>query len=144
MKLEEIFEEWSKDSDIDRTELGSESLKIAKLHVKYYKMFSNERLVLKKMEFDHKVLYKNKCEWLNGTMDQETLKELDWKPNYLKIMKSELSMYVDADQDIIKSNLKLSIQQEKVSVLESIIKSIHGRSFNIRAAIDWEKFKTGV
>jgi hypothetical protein len=59
-------------------------------------------------------------------------------------MKSELSMYVDADQDIIKSNLKLSIQQEKVSVLESIIKSIHGRSFNIRAAIDWEKFKTGV
>ena len=144
MKLEEIFDEWSKDSEIDRTELGSESLRIAKLHVKYFRMFSEERLVLKKMETEHKVLYKNKCEWLNGTMDQETLKELGWKPNFLKIMKSELQMYVDADQDIIKSNLRMSIQQEKVSVLESIIKSLQGRSFNIRAAIDWEKFKTGM
>ena len=144
MKLEEIFDEWSKDSDIDRTELGSESLRIAKLHVKYFRMFSEERLVLKKMDTEHKVLYKNKCEWLNGTMDQETLKELGWKPNFLKIMKSELQMYVDADQDIIKSNLRMSIQQEKVSVLESIIKSLQGRSFNIRAAIDWEKFKTGM
>lgn len=144
MKLEEIFDEWSKDSEIDRTELGSESLRIAKLHVKYFRMFSEERLVLKKMDTEHKVLYKNKCEWLNGTMDQETLKELEWKPNFLKIMKSELQMYVDADQDIIKSNLRMSIQQEKVSVLESIIKSLQGRSFNIRAAIDWEKFKTGM
>lgn len=144
MKLEEIFDEWSKDSEIDRTELGSESLRIAKLHVKYFRMFSEERLVLKKMDTEHKVLYKNKCEWLNGTMDQETLKELGWKPNFLKIMKSELQMYVDADQDIIKSNLRMSIQQEKVSVLESIIKSLQGRSFNIRAAIDWEKFKTGM
>lgn len=144
MKLEEIFEEWSKDSEIDRTELGSESLKIAKLHVKYFRFYSEERLILKKMESEHKILHKNKCEWLNGTMDQDTLKELNWQPNYLKIMKSELPMYVDADQDIIKSNLRLSVQQEKVFVLESIIKSIQSRSFNIRAAIDWEKFKTGI
>lgn len=144
MKLEEIFDEWAKDSDIDRTELGSESLRIAKLHVKYFRMFSEERLVLKKMDTEHKVLYKNKCEWLNGTLDQETLKELGWQPNFLKIMKSELQMHIDADQDIIKSNLRMSIQQEKVSVLESIIKSLQGRSFNIRAAIDWEKFKTGM
>jgi hypothetical protein len=143
MKLEEIFEEWSKDSNIDRTELGAESLKIAKLHVKYYKMFSNERLILKKMDSEHKVLYKNKCEWFNGTMDKETLKDLGWQPVYLKIMKSELPMYVDADQDIINSNLRLSIQQEKVNILESIIKSLQGRSFNIRAAIDWAKFQTG-
>ena len=60
MKLEEIFEMWAGDSDVDRTELGKESLKIAKLHYKYYRIFSNERLLLKKMETEHKQLYKDK------------------------------------------------------------------------------------
>ena len=38
MTMEEIMEAWSNDSNIDRTELGEESLKIPQLHSKYYKM----------------------------------------------------------------------------------------------------------
>lgn len=144
MKLEEIFEMWAKDSDIDRTELGKESLKIAKLHYNYYRIFSNERLLLKKMETEHKQLYKDKAEWFNGIMEPDRLKELGWEPNYLKIMKSELPMHIDSDSDIIKSTLRLAVQQEKVDVLESIIKSLNGRGYNIKSAIDWEKFKTGM
>ena len=144
MKLEEIFEMWSKDSDIDRTELGKESLKIAKLHYNYYRIFSNERLLLKKMETDHKQLYKDKYEWFNGVMEPERLKELGWQPYYLKIMKAVLPMHIDSDADIIKSNLRMAVQQEKVDVLESFIKSLQGRGYNIKSAIDWEKFKTGM
>jgi len=144
MKLEEIFEMWSVDSDIDRTELGKEALKISKMHYKYYRLFSNERLLLKKMESEHKQLYKDKSEWFNGIMEPGRLKELGWEPNYLKIMKSELPMHIDSDKDIIKSNLRIALQQEKVDVLESIIKSLNGRGFNIKAAIDYEKFKTGM
>lgn len=144
MKLEEIFEMWAKDSDIDRTELGKESLKIAKLHYNYYRIFSNERLLLKKMESEHKQLYKDKYDWFNGVMDSDRLKELNWEPNYVKIMKAEIPMHIDSDKDIVKSNLRIAVQQEKVDVLESIIKSLQGRGYNIKAAIDYEKFKTGI
>ena len=58
MTLEDIFELWSKDCDIDRTELGEESLKIAQLHAKYFKIFSTERLSLRKLQSDLKVLKK--------------------------------------------------------------------------------------
>lgn len=144
MKLEEIFEMWAEDSEIDRTEMGKESLKIAKLHYKYYRVFSNERLLLKKMEIEHKQLYKDKYDWFNGVMDTDRLKELNWEPNYIKIMKAEIPMHIDSDKDIIKNNLRIAVQQEKVDVLESIIKSLQGRGYNIKSAIDWEKFKTGM
>ena len=50
MKLEQIFELWDVDCKINRSELGEEALNISKLHNKYYKIFANERLVLKKYE----------------------------------------------------------------------------------------------
>ena len=54
MKLEEIYTEWDVDSDIDTTDLGNESIKIPKLHNKYYKLFSSEKLLLRKYEAEMK------------------------------------------------------------------------------------------
>ena len=42
MKLEEIQESWSSDSQIDDTELDNESLKIPELHHKYFNNFNNK------------------------------------------------------------------------------------------------------
>ena len=74
MKLEEIQLMWERDAQIDRTELGEESLRIPQLHSKYFKIFSQERLLLRKMEVELKQLYKNKFEWYNGSISEETLK----------------------------------------------------------------------
>ena len=56
MKLERIFEEWGKDSDYDKTELGDEALKTSKLHHKYYMILSAERMTKKQLEAEMKVL----------------------------------------------------------------------------------------
>jgi hypothetical protein len=50
MKLEQIFAEWEKDSNIDQTELGEESLKISKLHHKYFQILTYERVQHRKLE----------------------------------------------------------------------------------------------
>ena len=42
MKLEEIQESWSSDSQIDDTQLDNESLKIPELHHKYYRIFQTK------------------------------------------------------------------------------------------------------
>lgn len=144
MKLEEIQQQWSKDSQVDRTELGEEAMKIPQLHSKYFKMYSEERLLLRKMELESKQLYKDLWDYYQGNLDYEDLQERGWDQNQLKILKQDLNVYIDSNQDWINSNLKLSYQKEKVDFLDAIIKSLTSRGFNIKAAIDWEKFKVGL
>jgi len=143
MKLEDIQDHWETDSKIDRTELGEESLKIPQLHSKYYKMYSAERLTLKKLNSDYKILYKTKYEYYNGSLSQEELEENNWDPQQLKLLKSDIPVYIDADLDLIKIKQRIEIQEEKLNFLESIIKSLTNRGFNVKAAIDWVKFTQG-
>jgi hypothetical protein len=53
-------------------------------------------------------------------------------------------MYLEADEDIIQLSLKIGIQAEKIDLLESIIKAIMNRGYNLKLVLDWEKFKNGV
>ena len=53
-------------------------------------------------------------------------------------------MYVDGDEEVIEMNLKIGYQKEKVDFLENAIRSLTNRGFNIKSAIDWEKFKVGI
>lgn len=143
MKLDDIYTEWNGDCEINFSELGREATKIPKLHAKYYRMFSEERLLMKRMQSDHKLLMKDKTEWYNGTMDIDRLKELGWKINPLKVLRSETAVHVDADQAVTTSALKLALQTEKVDLLESIIKTLANRGYLIKTAVDFERFKMG-
>ena len=143
MKLEEIQDLWDTDSQIDRTELGDESLRIVKLHAKYFKIFSQERLLLRKMEADLKELYRDKYEWYNGNISQELLKERGWEPNPLKILRTDVAMYIGADEGMRTASLRVDLQNEKVLFLESIIKSLSTLGYNIKNAIEWSRFQNG-
>lgn len=143
MKLDEIQIMWERDAQIDRTELGEESLRIPQLHSRYFKLFSQERLVLRKMEADWKQLYRDRFEWYNGTLSEESLNEHEWQPNPLKILRTDISMHLEADQYLQTIGLKLEMQKEKVDFLEAIIKSLTTRGFQIKSAIEWERFKMG-
>jgi len=142
MNVDEIFELWEADSQIDKTELGEEATKIPKLHHKYYQIFLKERLVLRKFESDLKQLKLDKYEFFTQGPNEDTPK--DWRlPPRGMILKGDIPMYMDADQDVINMTLKVGLQQEKVDLLDSIIKTIINRNFIIRNAIDWNKFTMG-
>lgn len=143
MKFDDIMIMWEQDSKMDKTELGDESLKIPLLHHKYYKLFVEEGLLLKKLEQDYKSMYKLKYEYYMGVLDQDTLTEMNWEPNGLKILKQDLSIYTDADQDLQRIQAKIDIQKQKLSFLESAIKTVSNRGYLIKNAIDWERFKVG-
>lgn len=143
MKIDDIMDSWAADSKMDETELGMESLRIPMLHHKYYKMFVEEGLLLKRLEQDFKTMYRLKHEYYMGTLDQETLIERNWEPNRLKILKQDLPIYLESDTDMQVIQAKIDIQRQKVSFLESAIKTISNRGFVIKNAIDWERFKVG-
>jgi uncharacterized protein (UPF0297 family) len=144
MTLEQIQELWSKDAPVDRTELANEASRIPQLHSKYFKIFSTERLLLKKLEQESKQLWKDLWEYYQGNFDYEELKERGWDQINQRILKADLGIHIDADQNWIDNNLKVAYQKEKVDFLEAIIKSLNNRGFNINAAIQWEKFKVGI
>jgi hypothetical protein len=142
MKLEAIYEEWKKDSDIDKTELGDESIKIPKLHHKYFQVYSSEKLLLKKYEAEMRQLKLAKYEFYTMGPNEDTPKDWTLPPRGM-ILKGDIPMYLEGDKEIIEMSLKIGLQQEKVELLESIIKSLSNRGFQIKAAIDWFKFTMG-
>ena len=143
MKFEEIQKLWSGDCEIDETELSQESVKIPQLHNKYLIIFHDERLRLRTMRFDHSKLLKVKREYFSGRMDETELEAYDWEPFQYKLLKADVQEYIDADDDIIEGKKKISLQEEKVEYLESVVKSLTNRGYLIKNAIDWKRFTEG-
>lgn len=134
---------WESDTKIDKTELGDEALTIPKLHSKYYNILIKERLLLRKLESEMKQLKLDKFEFLTQGPNEET-KQKGWKlPPRGMILKGDIPMYIDADQDMINLSLKIGMQHEKIDFLDSIIKTIINRNFIIKNVIEWQKFTMG-
>ena len=107
MHIDEIVALWEQDSKIDNTEIGDEAIKIAKLHHKYYQILINERLVLRQREADLKKLKLDKYEFFTQGPNEDTQKK-GWKlPAKGLILKADIPMYMEADDDIIKQSLKV-------------------------------------
>lgn len=143
MKLDEIIENWKTDSQIDNTEIGEETLKISKLHHKYYQVLSHERCILKSRESEMKKLRLEKYEFYTQGPNEETKKKGWSLPAKGIILKADIPMYMDADDDIIELSLRIGLQQEKIELLESIIKSIMNRGYNLKVYVEWQRFING-
>lgn len=143
MTLEELNNLWEKDAKIDENDLIRESSRIPVLHNKYYNLYMKEFLRIKKLRKDLKVLERNKIEWLNGTMAQEDLEQLGWKPNPRKILRQDLDKYLDSDRDVIELSLRIDYHEGLAKYLEDIIRQVNNRNFVIKSIIDWTKFQAG-
>lgn len=144
MKIEDIFSEWAKDSEITEPMISNYSLAVAKLHHKYLLIYTREKLTLEKLKAEYNQLFKLKFQYYNGTLEEEVLIEKNWDPQPLRILKTDIPMYINADQDIIDINLKQAIQKEKVDALSSIIKMIMNMGFQIKNSIEYLKFTNGI
>ena len=143
MKLEEIQELWNRDREIDYTELGTESIRIPQIHDKYLKIYTDERIKLRGLEFELSKLVRAKTDWYAGRMSQEELEERGWDQFLGRLLKNEISNYIESDNDVIKIKQHIAILQEKNNYLDSIIKMISNRGFQIKNALDWLKFSHG-
>jgi Recombination, repair and ssDNA binding protein UvsY len=143
LKIEEIREAWDVDASIDKTELGDESLKIPKLHAKYTRMLSDERLLLRKLESDLKVLKRDKYEFYTMGPTKEQ-KDSGWElPARGMVLKQDINIYMEADRQVVDLSLRIGMQQEKVELLDSIIRSIMNRGYQLKTALDFLKFTMG-
>ncbi len=140
MTLEEIQAEADKDLVIDDTELDTESLKTPIIHNKYLQYYTKFNLLLKKSQWEERTLQREKWEYYTGKSDPEVYKD---KPFDLKVLKNDVPIYINADEDIQKIQAKVVYQEAIVSYLEQILRMINNRSFTIKNAIEWRRFTSG-
>ena len=144
MKLTEINEAWEKDSKIDETNLGYSATRVPQLHSKYLKLLSNTRLQFRKAEAEFLLLRQIKNRYYRGELTKEELKEYGWEQYLLaKPLKNEMDTVINGDSDIIKMIDKLEYFRTTIYTLEQIIKSLNNRTWDIKNAIEWQKFTQG-
>ena len=140
MTLEELQQQVSKDFKLDDTELVSESVSIPLLHNKYLIHFNKFSLLLKKAEYEHKTMIKDKWEYYTGKADPGVYKE---KPFDIKVLKSDVHIYIDSDPELQRADQKVAYLNQIVKYLEQVLRGINNRSFLIKNAIEWKKFTSG-
>jgi hypothetical protein len=140
MNLDEIQLLWEEDSKLDPDNLHNESIKIPSLHSKYYKIYNNILLLKKMEENNYKILKKQKWLYYSGKDEPD---EYIKKPFEHKVLKNDIDKYFDADKDVIKCVSKLDYYQAILSYLDSILKTILNRTFQIKNAIEFMKFTAG-
>jgi len=143
MNLNQIKQMVLQDTQIDETQLDKESLRLPQLHNKYLNFYMDAKLLLQKHENDYNRLRRLKWEYYTGKLDDETLKHYGWNPFQLKILKQDVSIYLEGDDDLITSVQKVSYYKEMCQYLDSVVKEITYRHHKIRNAIDWQKFLAG-
>ena len=137
-KLERLTAIAQEDLKIDQDNLDNEIARIPHLFSKYLNMLSVERLRLKQLENDLKVVRKQRWEIYTG---KEQGTGDDFFPH--KIIRGDVSIYIDADDKIQRAELAVSLQKEIVFNIEKIVDHINRRGLNIKSMIDWKKFTNG-
>ena len=142
-QLDDLLEMWRTDSIIDRTEPGKALINIPQLHSKYLNILSRHRLLSKESEFKYNKMKKLKWEYYTGKLDQDQLDKHGWEP-FPFVLKSEITTYLESDDDINKHIAQKVVHDEIVEVCSSILKELHSRTFQLKEFITWERFIQGV
>ena len=142
MNLDQLKEEASKDLPIiDQEHLDQESYKNQVLKPKWLDYKTRFELLLTRSKGEYQRLYRIKWEYYGGKADAKVYVA---KPFDLKVLKTDLHMYITSDEEIIKLSDKISYLEITVKFIEGIIKSIDNRGWDTKNAIEWKKFEAGM
>ena len=141
MNLEQIQEMWEKDSKIDPDNLHDESLKIPQLHSKYYTLYNTITLLRERAREQYIKVRLERYNYYTGKAPAEVYAE---EPFPYKVReKDAIQRHLEADDKMNKVDMKIKYYDIMLKFLEEIIRNISGRTYQIKNAIEWNKFQAG-
>jgi hypothetical protein len=140
--LDTIQRTWEEDSKIDVDNLHTESLNIPTLHAKYFELYNNILLLRKKAEQQKRNIRHERYEYYSGKADPEVYID---NPFPKKIRDKEtMQKYLDADEKLSQVCLKIDYYETMLVYIESILKQIGNRTYQIKNAIEFIRFQSGL
>lgn len=140
--IDTIQKMWEKDSKIDIDNLHTESLNISIIHAKYFDMYNNITLLKKKAEQQKKNIRHERYEYYTGKADPEIYVE-DPFPKKVRD-KDALQKYLDSDTKLSKISLKVEYYDVMLNYIESILKMVQNRTYQIKNSIEFMRFQSGM
>jgi len=141
MTLDELKLQVQRDLKVDNEHLDTESLKNQEIKANYLDHKSRYELLLYKAKGDYKRMYREKWEYYGGKADAKIYAT---KPFDLKVLKTDLAVYITSDEDIINAENKVGYLETVIDYIKGVIKSVDNRGWDIKNAIEWRKFEAGV
>ena len=142
MTLEELKQESYKDLPVKNVEnIDQESFYNQEIKAKWLDYKSRFELLLARSKGDYQVLYRDKWEYYGGKADA---KEYAVKPFDLKVLKTDLQIYISSDSDVIELSNKIAYLETTIKFIDGVIKSIDNRGWDIKHAITWKQFEAGM
>jgi len=139
--LDEFYDDTKQDLTIEESELDRESLRTPYLYDKYLKMYQETKLQLRKVQQKYNELKLEKHRYYTGNADPEVYKK---SPFGIKVIKQDLELYMSADPELAKAYDLVDYISTIKDFLEKTLKNIENRNWNIKNAIEWRKFLSGV
>ena len=134
MNLEMIESMWKEDSKLDDEKLDHDSLAIPRKHAKYLQLLNQETMLRDEHELKLKSLYRELWEFYTGKST---------KPFPTKLLKTDISIYIDSDEKYQKAVFKLKYYNQMIDTLKSILTAVNNQSFMIKNAIEFAKMLKG-
>ena len=119
MNLETLNDMWEKDAPLDDEKLDTDSLSIPKLHAKYLRLYNSFVTLKDQAELDVKRTYRDRWEYYTGKSET---------PFPIKLIKTDVPIYLEADQLYQKSLLKVKYYNQMVEALKTILSAINNLS----------------
>jgi len=133
---------WEKDSFIDPDNLHDESLKIPQLHSKYYTVYNTITLLREKARDQYSKIKLERYNYYTGKAEPEVYEK---EPFPYKVReKDAIQRHLDADERLTTVELKIRYYDATLKFLEEIIKNVSNRTFQIKNAIEWNRFQAGM
>ena len=148
-KFEQLREEWKEDSHVDfqfknkqySADLGQIALDIPFCHNKYLNHYTDISQIKTSLEFEIRKLIRDKREYYGGEADAKVYAE---NPFGSRIStQDKMKVYVDSDDYVINLEAKIKYLDQMLYWLDQVMKQISNRGFQVKSAIEWEKFING-
>ena len=148
-KFDKMREDWSEDSAVDfqfknkqySADLGQLALDIPFQHNKYLNHYTDISQIKTSLEFEIRKLVRDKREYYGGEADAKVYAE---KPFGGRIStQDKMKVYVESDDDVINLEAKIKYLDQMLHWLDQVMKQISNRGFQVKSAIEWEKYING-
>lgn len=144
MNIDQLYDEWDKDSVINDDHLDRESVRTPQLHAKYLRHLISHKMKLAALEVEYKTLRQKKFRYFRGEMPKHELEELSWNQwQGIKPLKNEMDEFLQGDSDLNRISIKCEYIKNMIEAIEAILTQIKSRDWQIRNAIQWKQFISG-
>ncbi len=109
---------------------------------KYYSLYNELLLLRKRADQQKRNIRHERYEYYSGKADPEVYQE-DPFPKKIRD-KDTLQKYLDADERLSQSTLKVDYYDVMLSYIENILKMIHNRTYQIKNSIEFMRFQSGL